>query len=122
MRNAEFIEPGSDRDASFRARPTSDKLRIPHSAFRTRCGRVAGRLPGPRPLAGARPREPDLSVDQHAVGRFRPDRGEPLVGAPDTTRGKLYQMRPSRFAMRDRKSTRLNSSHLVISYAVFCLK
>src|SRR3989454_5667786 len=27
---------------------------------------------------------------------------------------------PARF--RDRKSTRLNSSHLVISYAVFCLK
>src|ERR1022692_3201468 len=26
------------------------------------------------------------------------------------------------FAKRDRKSTRLNSSHLVISYAVFCLK
>src|SRR5256885_12732309 len=29
------------------------------------------------------------------------------------------QQRPER---RDRKSTRLNSSHLVISYAVFCLK
>src|SRR5256885_9283198 len=28
----------------------------------------------------------------------------------------------SRRALRDRKSTRLNSSHLVISYAVFCLK
>src|SRR2546426_3047320 len=27
-----------------------------------------------------------------------------------------------RKAKRDRKSTRLNSSHLVISYAVFCLK
>src|SRR5256885_16520570 len=26
------------------------------------------------------------------------------------------------FCERDRKSTRLNSSHLVISYAVFCLK
>src|SRR5256885_11508089 len=26
------------------------------------------------------------------------------------------------FPSRDRKSTRLNSSHLVISYAVFCLK
>src|SRR5258707_2418266 len=26
------------------------------------------------------------------------------------------------FAMRDRKSTRLNSSHANISYAVFCLK
>src|SRR2546426_6909166 len=31
--------------------------------------------------------------------------------------------KPSRIQKkRDRKSTRLNSSHLVISYAVFCLK
>src|SRR5256885_8481158 len=30
--------------------------------------------------------------------------------------------REHRRAGRDRKSTRLNSSHLVISYAVFCLK
>src|ERR1039457_7430890 len=30
--------------------------------------------------------------------------------------------RPKPMAPRDRKSTRLNSSHLVISYAVFCLK
>src|SRR5256885_11793144 len=29
---------------------------------------------------------------------------------------------PSFFFLLDRKSTRLNSSHLVISYAVFCLK
>src|SRR5690242_20830331 len=28
----------------------------------------------------------------------------------------------SRVAQRDRKSTRLNSSHMSISYAVFCLK
>src|SRR5256885_5218817 len=28
----------------------------------------------------------------------------------------------ARFCAKDRKSTRLNSSHLVISYAVFCLK
>src|SRR5260221_8341806 len=28
----------------------------------------------------------------------------------------------SEFALGDRKSTRLNSSHTVISYAVFCLK
>src|SRR2546426_7719077 len=28
----------------------------------------------------------------------------------------------STFELGDRKSTRLNSSHLVISYAVFCLK
>src|SRR2546426_4609180 len=30
--------------------------------------------------------------------------------------------RRHRLEARDRKSTRLNSSHLVISYAVFCLK
>src|SRR5690242_20935897 len=30
--------------------------------------------------------------------------------------------RPRRTATRDRKSTRLNSSHMSISYAVFCLK
>src|SRR2546426_7667768 len=30
--------------------------------------------------------------------------------------------RPGAAPRRDRKSTRLNSSHLVISYAVFCLK
>src|SRR5438132_9913858 len=29
---------------------------------------------------------------------------------------------PTSFKMLDRKSTRLNSSHTVISYAVFCLK
>src|SRR5260221_10180883 len=28
----------------------------------------------------------------------------------------------SRISLKDRKSTRLNSSHTVISYAVFCLK
>src|SRR2546426_8399491 len=34
-----------------------------------------------------------------------------------------YAYIPGRFEVRgDRKSTRLNSSHLVISYAVFCLK
>src|SRR5437773_8190557 len=29
---------------------------------------------------------------------------------------------PSSSGLRDRKSTRLNSSHITISYAVFCLK
>src|SRR5256885_10793023 len=37
-----------------------------------------------------------------------------------TRNGSLRPARPHQF--RDRKSTRLNSSHLVISYAVFCLK
>src|SRR2546426_7034269 len=36
---------------------------------------------------------------------------------------RLTRLPPESTAvLRDRKSTRLNSSHLVISYAVFCLK
>src|SRR5256885_3649692 len=36
--------------------------------------------------------------------------------------GDVVRGREFAFAAVDRKSTRLNSSHLVISYAVFCLK
>src|SRR5688500_19687146 len=42
-----------------------------------------------------------------------------LSAAPGTPRG-IRGAGPAH--LRDRKSTRLNSSHLVISYAVFCLK
>src|SRR5438034_6371436 len=45
-------------------------------------------------------------------------------GQPASTRFLLLRKsdRPRRRAGPDRKSTRLNSSHTVISYAVFCLK
>src|SRR5256885_9637755 len=36
--------------------------------------------------------------------------------------GALLNYTDQRWKIKDRKSTRLNSSHLVISYAVFCLK
>src|SRR2546426_3856040 len=42
--------------------------------------------------------------------------GDALAPLPSELRWVLEE------ALRDRKSTRLNSSHLVISYAVFCLK
>src|SRR5256885_8813876 len=47
----------------------------------------------------------------HAVSPALRDRRPP--GVP---------VQPRRAGVQDRKSTRLNSSHLVISYAVFCLK
>src|SRR5438874_7662264 len=49
---------------------------------------------------------------------------EPVLerAAPDRlAQGPLGRERLAR-ALRDRKSTRLNSSHVEISYAVFCLK
>src|SRR2546426_10161324 len=42
-----------------------------------------------------------------------------LISAEDR---RLLEDHEALVSMRDRKSTRLNSSHLVISYAVFCLK
>src|SRR5256885_6371362 len=54
-----------------------------------------------------------LDIDPAKVvrkGRLRPGR----IFLVDTARGRIVE--------EDRKSTRLNSSHLVISYAVFCLK
>src|SRR5256885_7821782 len=44
----------------------------------------------------------------------------PLDGLEDLVASRGHQERHGH--LRDRKSTRLNSSHLVISYAVFCLK
>src|SRR5256885_5723536 len=46
---------------------------------------------------------------------------DPQGSALDWTQRRSQQGLPRLFSA-DRKSTRLNSSHLVISYAVFCLK
>src|SRR5215203_6533964 len=51
--------------------------------------------------------------------RRRPGRGYQQPGEPDG--GRLHP-EPRRHLLGDRKSTRLNSSHANISYAVFCLK
>src|SRR5256885_8679296 len=40
----------------------------------------------------------------------------------DELGGDVHDLDLAVDGLRDRKSTRLNSSHLVISYAVFCLK
>src|SRR2546430_4547663 len=44
-----------------------------------------------------------------------------LTGRDDNADG-IFNDRPSGIGRKDRKSTRLNSSHSQISYAVFCLK
>src|SRR3989454_9298726 len=45
-----------------------------------------------------------------------------VSGAEGPVRETVKRMLPAWAQTEDRKSTRLNSSHLVISYAVFCLK
>src|SRR2546426_9083395 len=63
-------------------------------------------------------RGPILSAQEwEAVQELRVRKGHWTRVGPSGGRG-IYQGR----RRGDRKSTRLNSSHLVISYAVFCLK
>src|SRR5256885_7072187 len=65
-----------------------------------------------------------------AASRKPPSRLRARIRSPELERGECARLRLSRArpptdpagASQDRKSTRLNSSHLVISYAVFCLK
>src|SRR5438477_9747957 len=53
----------------------------------------------------------------------RPQRAGDAHGDPDGPAAAAARLPPGRAgAGGDRKSTRLNSSHMSISYAVFCLK
>src|SRR5256885_9293966 len=65
-----------------------------------------------------------LGDEVHAVeDRVHEQRVELLVGshrADEVVLDREVDRQPA--VLLDRKSTRLNSSHLVISYAVFCLK
>src|SRR5256885_9711063 len=61
-----------------------------------------------------------MAIDHVRVYAAVPTYGEPAVFL---TRWITHFVAPGfAFLAGDRKSTRLNSSHLVISYAVFCLK
>src|SRR5207253_9535582 len=64
---------------------------------------------------GARPPEPrPLPMGEGQARRRAPARAQPAAAGPS--------LRDPAAAQEDRKSTRLNSSHVAISYAVFCLK
>src|SRR5689334_24258713 len=74
------------------------------------------------------PEQPVVVVAHHAAA----GRGAPAAGVREPVRRGRQQGRPAgrappprqpaRLHEGDRKSTRLNSSHSSISYAVFCLK
>src|SRR5439155_6237031 len=59
-------------------------------------------------------------VEPLAVVRVRDHRDRAVVLVPHDASGQMLAGKLTRRA--DRKSTRLNSSHVAISYAVFCLK
>src|SRR2546426_4767348 len=87
--------------------PYTTLFRSPSSG-RTGAHKAVGKHPSSSHVASLDPHRPawarKRSEPQRSPGAF-------LSGADD-----------GRAELGDRKSTRLNSSHLVISYAVFCLK
>src|SRR5687768_18293278 len=64
----------------------------------------------------------DGLVRRHARARGRARRGRDRGTAAPLARVRPRERRPALAPAADRKSTRLNSSHGYISYAVFCLK
>src|SRR5256885_3162253 len=59
---------------------------------------------------------------QPGARRFQRPSGECHAGTWSSPENGVPSGQTAPFGVKDRKSTRLNSSHLVISYAVFCLK
>src|SRR5205807_10622810 len=95
-----FLFPGSCTIRDLHSFPTRRSSDLRCSTSRAR---AQGRRDRPRPGEyGARGRF------ACAFGQAGADSLQPAIGG--------------RASCLDRKSTRLNSSHLVISYAVFCLK
>src|SRR2546422_1234413 len=77
-------------------------------------------LPITKPLSGGRPQ-----MAAAPITKERAVRGIARATPPSRSICRVWQAFPTAPAerkSRDRKSTRLNSSHGYISYAVFCLK
>src|SRR2546426_7132011 len=88
-------------------RPPRSTLFPYTTLFRSRCARKAG--PRGRGAAAVR------GAKNEKIGRSKAVQGR-------HGRSRAVKGRHAHRNTQDRKSTRLNSSHLVISYAVFCLK
>src|SRR5699024_1862578 len=99
-----FAGRGSDGEAEQSVRPVRSGLRGPPDDHRA----LGRSVPGTYRDDPLRPEAPHGWADPEAV-RFS-------LGNPIRNRLGYGGRR------RDRKSTRLNSSHVSISYAVFCLK
>src|SRR5256885_469702 len=98
-------------------RPSSTRQRYPALARYAAAIRLL--CPAPATTISNRSAMTVCRSDSQFTGLAAPaDQG----AAPPAQHVPSPQILPQRLGGQDRKSTRLNSSHLVISYAVFCLK
>src|SRR5881396_44938 len=100
MRNAELRGRCRSTQAAFGAGRwfCNSAFRIPHSAFVAIGISLGLQSPDPWPLLDR------ASAVYQTITTLSADFvqivANPMIGTPDTTRGRLYQVRPSRFAMR----------------------
>src|SRR5256886_14480269 len=89
---------------------------------------LAEHAPALRNFLGARCRDPELAAELLQEVAARLVTASPRLTLNGNARGYLFRIAANvwrdhlRREFVDRKSTRLNSSHSQISYAVFCLK
>src|SRR5213596_2372901 len=100
MRSAELMGQRRATNASARSRGWScySAFRIPHSAFLAISISLALQAPDPWPILDRASATYQTITSLSA--EFVQIITNPMIGTPDTTRGRLYQLRPSRFAMR----------------------
>src|SRR5207253_9174509 len=101
---------GAADDRSLHSFPTRRSSDLPQ---RCELGRKGPQTPGHHGIVGAVGEAPDLALQSPTASLER--QREPAAVAQERL-GRVGRRR------RDRKSTRLNSSHVAISYAVFCLQ
>src|SRR5208283_5676229 len=101
-------------DAVAHIPPRATRSRRSPAALACAAGLCGGEHRRPHPPDARRPRHRGSRPRQPARPRGRAQRPG-VRGYPGVPPGLLL-------AAGDRKSTRLNSSHITISYAVFCLK
>src|SRR5712671_205428 len=100
MRNAELMGRfrGTQTGPVAGRRFCNSAFRIPHSAFVALGIFLGFRTPDPWPILDR------ASATYQTITSLSADFVQiitnPMIGSPDTTRGQLYEMRPSRFAMR----------------------
>src|SRR5690606_40538028 len=96
------------------------RVGLRHRAARRAVGGGAGQAVRHR-LALARLRRA-AGADHERGPALAAPAAAPLAGGPGPAGRAAAAALPGRGARRDRKSTRLNSSHVKISYGAFCLK
>src|SRR5205814_8675392 len=100
-------------DLYFHAHKAASDVRFPYTTlFRSRSTRAMSPA-----IPGGGPPSPEPRLPWNSVARSSDAMRDTIIRCPSRNAPLARGAR-----QRDRKSTRLNSSHLGSSYAVFCLK